>query len=131
MKTIIAKAAAKYSSICQNAHAVVSTAVSKHAMSLMLVAGFGLIISGSAPLVLAQGGEDKIGEAADIILTQLIEGAFGALIMIVAGLVAIIAAAMGAYRAAMAALVVAVGAFVLRAFVEIFFPGVVGGGAAA
>ena len=54
-------------------------------------------------------------------LFRLIEGAFGALIMVVAGLGAIVAAAMGAYRAAVGMLVVAVGAFILRALVSLFF----------
>lgn len=118
MKTVIAKVAAKYSSLCQKAHAVASTASERHALSLMLIVGLGLVVSGSAHLAHAQ---DRIADAAGIILGDLIEGPFGALIMIVAGLVAIVAAAMGAYRAAMAALVVAVGAFILRTFVEIFF----------
>jgi hypothetical protein len=54
-------------------------------------------------------------------LFGLIEGAFGALIMVVAGLGAIVAAAMGAYRLAVSMLVVAVGAFILRALVSLFF----------
>lgn len=54
-------------------------------------------------------------------LFKLIEGAFGALIMVIAGLFAIVAAAMGAYRAAISMLVVAVGAFILRALVSLFF----------
>lgn len=54
-------------------------------------------------------------------LFMLIEGAFGALIMVVAGLMAIIAAAMGGYRTALGMLVVAVGAFILRALVSLFF----------
>jgi hypothetical protein len=54
-------------------------------------------------------------------LFQLIEGAFGALIMVVAGILAIIAAAMGGYRAALGMLIVALGAFILRALVSLFF----------
>ena len=64
----------------------------------------------------------RIDDAREILL-ELIEGSFGALIMIVAGLVAIIASAMGAYRAAMSALVVAIGAFILRTMVDVFFGG--------
>ena len=54
-------------------------------------------------------------------LLALIEGAFGALIAVVAGIIAIIAAIMGAYRAALGFIVVAVGAFVLRSLVSLFF----------
>ena len=127
MKTVITKVAAKYSALCQKAHAVASTAAYKHAFSIMLIAGIGLIAVGTTGLAMAQAGTgdmSRIEDAASIILVDLVEGPFGALIMIVAGLVAIIAAAMGAYRAAMAALVVAVGAFILRSFVSIFFPNV-------
>lgn len=65
--------------------------------------------------------EERITDAGTLLL-GLIEGPFGALVMIVSGLVAIIAAAMGAYRSAMSCLVVAVGAFILRTIVAIFFP---------
>jgi hypothetical protein len=54
-------------------------------------------------------------------LFRLIEGAFGALIMVVAGIGAIIAAAVGNYKLAYALIVVAVGAFILRALVSLFF----------
>ena len=54
-------------------------------------------------------------------LFRLIEGAFGALIMVVSGIGAIVAAAMGAYRAAVGMIVVAVGSFILRALVSLFF----------
>lgn len=56
-------------------------------------------------------------------LFRLIEGHFGALVMVVSGLGAIIAAAMGGYRAAVGMLVVAVGSFILRALVGLFFGG--------
>jgi len=54
-------------------------------------------------------------------LFQLIEGSFGALVMVVSGLGAIISAAMGAYRASVGMLVVAVGSFILRSLVSLFF----------
>lgn len=60
-----------------------------------------------------------VGAVANIF--RLMEGAFGAMIMVVAGLGAIIGAAMGAYRAAAGMIVVAVGAFVLRSLVSLFF----------
>ncbi|MCC6954128.1 MAG: hypothetical protein IT290_08425 [Deltaproteobacteria bacterium] len=65
--------------------------------------------------------EEGIQRVSQVLLEELIEGPFGALVMIVAGLVAIVSAAMGAYRAAMSCLIVAIGAFTLRTFVEIFF----------
>lgn len=65
--------------------------------------------------------DDRLQRNATGNLFRLIEGAFGALIMVVAGLGAIVAAAMGAYKMALTCLVVAVGAFILRALVSLFF----------
>lgn len=124
MESVIERVTAKYNAVCRKVYVLSKTASAKHMVSLMVLAGFVVIAAGLPSVSLAQSDTSKIDEASDIILTDLIEGSFGALIMIVAGLVAIVAAAMGAYRAAMAALVVAVGAFILRAFVSIFFPDV-------
>jgi hypothetical protein len=52
---------------------------------------------------------------------DLLEGSFGALLMIIAGFIAIVSMAFGFYRAALAALLVAIGAFILRPFVGMFF----------
>ena len=54
-------------------------------------------------------------------LLELIEGAFGALLMVGSGLVALIYAAMGNYRTALSMLIVAVSAFILRSLVSLFF----------
>lgn len=54
-------------------------------------------------------------------LLRLVEGPFGALVMVVAGLIAIAAAAMGAYRQALSILIVALCAFTLRSLVSLFF----------
>jgi hypothetical protein len=93
----------------------------RHSTKILLVAGVALLTVGLADVSLAQSFDDSQFVEAGSRLLELIEGSFGALIMIVAGLVAIIAAAMGAYKAAMAALIVAVGAFILRSMVTLFF----------
>ena len=64
--------------------------------------------------------DTRIADATNGILTY-IEGSFGALVMISAGLGAIISSAFGQYRAALGLLVVAVGAFILRSLVSTFF----------
>lgn len=118
--------AAKYRSAC------VSTVgfLGKHATAFMFLFGTVLLTGGLLELSHAQGAAKSFSEANfdDTLikgsvgnLFKLIEGAFGALIMVVAGLGAIVAAAMGAYRAAVGMLVVAVGAFILRALVSLFF----------
>jgi hypothetical protein len=54
-------------------------------------------------------------------LYKMIEGAFGALVVVAAGIGTIIAAVVGAYRIAFALFVTAVGAFILRSYVSLFF----------
>lgn len=102
------------------------------APAILTLFGFALLCGGFVELSAAQGLEDLRGPAPDFdpvlidgavgSLFQLIEGSFGALVMVVAGLGAIIAAAMGAYRASLGMLVVAVGSFILRSLVSLFFP---------
>jgi hypothetical protein len=60
-------------------------------------------------------------------LLGLIEGPFGALIAISAGIGAIIASAMGAYRATLTLLVTSVGAFILHSLITLFFADPCGG----
>lgn len=98
--------------------------IDAHGRTLMFVLGVALLVGGMSQVSEAQGGQgfnDTFIKSAVGNLMGLIEGAFGALIMVVAGIGAIIAAAMGAYKAAMGMLVVAVGAFILRSLVSLFF----------
>ena len=103
-----------------------------HSTALLLVFGCALLVGGVVDISHAggtgpSGSFSEAGFEDDLIrnsvgnMFKLVEGAFGALIMVVAGLGAIIAAAMGAYRAAVGMIVVAVGAFILRALVSLFF----------
>jgi len=77
-------------------------------------------IMGNTGTLTTTYNDDRITNAINAILTY-IEGAFGALIMIAAGLMAIVSSAMGQYKAALGLLVVAVGAFILRSLVSTFF----------
>ncbi len=106
--------------------------VDKHGNGALFVLGCTLLILGLLDLSHAQNVQgletnseanfnDGLIRASVGNLFQLIEGAFGALIMVVAGIGAIVAASMGAYRAAVGMLVVAVGSFILRALVSLFF----------
>ena len=79
----------------------------------------GLISDGQAQLEL-EYNDDRLAEAINGILTY-VEGTFGAMVMVAAGIGAIMSSAFGQYRAALGLLVVAVGAFVLRSFVGTFF----------
>jgi hypothetical protein len=62
----------------------------------------------------------RINEAIKAVLGY-IEGSFGAMIMVAAGIGAIMSSAFGQYKAALGLLVVAVGAFILRSLVAAFF----------
>ena len=95
--------------------------------AFLLAVGVFLITFGLASLSAAQEtfhqpdfNDQFIREAVGLIF-RLVEGAFGALIMTVAGIAALISAAMGAYRLALGMVVVAVGAFILRSLVSLFF----------
>jgi len=63
---------------------------------------------------------DRLDESLQVIFGYL-EGSFGAIIMVSAGIGAILSSAFGQYRAALGLLVVAVGAFILRSLTTAFF----------
>lgn len=129
MKAVVSKVRLAYRAACTRA----VVGVMQNSDKLLFCAGVALIAGGVADYSIAAQGAGTDGSWAqpdyqeDLVregvgnLFRLIEGAFGALIMVVSGLGAIIAAAMGAYRAAVGMLVVALGAFILRALVSLFF----------
>jgi uncharacterized membrane protein HdeD (DUF308 family) len=71
--------------------------------------------------------EDNVQSFKDIIgvIFCFLEGAFGALIMVIAGIGAIVAASFGNYKASLTLLIVAIGSFVLKGIVKTFFPDMV------
>lgn len=120
----------KISSRLLKAYVGFETFLSKHLNTIMVVLGAAVLLTGLDQLSHAGGTTNTFSEAnydATLVrsavgnIFRLIEGPFGALVMVVAGLGAIVSAAMGAYRGALALVVVAVGAFILRALVSLFF----------
>ena len=109
----------------------------KHANLLLLVLGIGLIVSGSMELSLAQdagggeGGDTERYDQACNRLLGLLEGPFGALVTVAAGVGAVIASAVGGFKMAWTLVVVSVGAFILRSYVTLFFKACGGGGGGA
>jgi hypothetical protein len=86
-----------------------------------------LALAGLTTEAIAQDGlrnavlhTERIDEAVAILLHHL-QGSFGALIMVSAGIGAMLGAAFGQYRASLSLLVVAVGSFILRSIIETFF----------
>lgn len=124
-----------YSAVCRRAELAVSGFKStlinlpaRHGNLLLFVLGVAILSAGLVDISYAQSTSFTEADYNDSLVRNavgnlfgLIEGAFGALVMVVAGLGAIVAAAMGAYRLAVSLIVVAVGAFILRALVSLFF----------
>ena len=99
---------------------------------VLFLIGVGLLSGGITEMASAASGSNGQGaltlEYNDTRLTQAvnlvlsyIEGSFGAMVMVVAGLSAIISSALGQYKAALGLLIVAVGAFILRSLIGAFF----------
>lgn len=102
-----------------------STPSARQSQALLFVIGVGLLAAGLSDGATAQGlatryNDVRLVNSLNAIFTY-IEGAFGALVMVSAGIGAILSSAFGQYRAAMGLLVVAVGAFILRSILATFF----------
>lgn len=101
-------------------------APSRATSSMMLFgAGVVLLTVGMDQLAIGQGhkttyNDVRFSDSLNAILVY-IEGTFGAMVMVSAGIGAILSSAFGQYRAALGLLVVAVGAFILRSLVGTFF----------
>ena len=81
--------------------------------------GGGGTLSGTGSLQ-TEYNDARLADAVNAILTY-VEGTFGAMVMVAAGVGAILSSAFGQYRAALGLLVVAVGAFILRSLIGTFF----------
>jgi hypothetical protein len=91
---------------------------------ILVVLGSILLISGLTTLANALSTtafDDTEIKNAICQLFTFQEGAFGALVMVVAGIGAIVSSAFGAYRAATSLIVVACGSYILRSLVSLFF----------
>ncbi len=123
---MFAKVKKLYLSTGQSFGAMFTAPSKAQGQCMLFVLGIALLAGGLAGTVTAQDGgvitynDDRVTNSINAILTY-IEGSFGALIMIAAGLGAILSSAFGQYRAALGLLVVAVGAFILRSLVSTFF----------
>ena len=129
------KIASKYAAVSRKAYSVAMNPSASQLNKALALTGVAVLVGGTGAEAFAgaagpdwavSGGPGSL--ANDGRLTEavgrslgLLEGSFGALIMVAAGLGAIISAAFGAYRAAVGLLVVAVGAFILRSLIGIFF----------
>lgn len=114
--------------ICQKVGAFFACPSRAQVQFALFAFGITLLAAGTVSGVVAQVGDpleityndERLSESVNAILTYL-EGSFGALIMVCAGLGAILSSAFGQYRAALGCLIIAVGAFILRSFLSTFF----------
>jgi len=108
--------------------AVLAAPSKMQGLAMSFIAGLGILLIGSQDMSLAQlqdryeieYNDERVDNVINAIFVYL-EGSFGALIMVSAGLLAIVSSAFGQYRAALGLLAVAVGAFLLRSLVGTFF----------
>ena len=114
-----------YTNVCQKVGTMLVAPSARQVQLMLFGLGAVLLVSGltveaSAYTAKANYNDDRVSEAADVILTY-INGAFGALVMIACGVAAILSSAFDQYRAAMGLMVVAVGSFILRSLVNTWF----------
>jgi hypothetical protein len=120
----------KYCAVAQKACSVLSAPTQKQSQVMLFALGVGLLTiglnEGAAAATATTAGlatdynDARLADSLNAILTY-IEGTFGAMVMVAAGIGAILSSAMGQYRAALGLLVVAVGAFILRSLIGTFF----------
>lgn len=110
-----------------NVHCLLSTFLSSRATLFLL--GIGLLAFGLSDFAQAQvtatlpvvDFNEKEFNFARCRFLRLLEGSFGALLAVAAGIGSIIAASVGKYAVSYTFLVVSVGAFCMRSFVSLFF----------
>lgn len=136
MKSAFYKSKRVFDAFCCSSYLRTHSIIRTFQSMILFVVGCALFLVGTTTLAFAfdigvdfgGGGNSSNGGYNDAMiknavcqLYRLIEGAFGALVMTVAGIAAIVSSAFGAYRAAVGMLVVGLGAFILRSLVSLFF----------
>jgi hypothetical protein len=111
--------------LAQKVYTAAITPTEKQVRTTLFFAGvsllvLGLSVDGLAQFTTTNYNDFKIANTRDVVMTYL-EGSFGALIMVIAGLVCIIAATIGRYKVALLYLGLAVGGFITRSMIGTFF----------
>jgi hypothetical protein len=122
---MITKFKEHYTSTCQSLRGKISPSSQSIQIGLFILGvifiSSGIALDASAQYTAKANYNDaRIAESADVIVT-FINGAFGALVMVAAGIGAIISGAFGQYRAALGLMVVAVGSFIVRSLISTWF----------
>jgi uncharacterized paraquat-inducible protein A len=116
-----------YLALCRRCGAAILAPTRAQVQGMLFSAGLLLLVIGIAASAAAHTGghhtqfnDVRLAEATTAMLTY-IEGTFGAMVMVCAGIGAIMSAAFGQYRPSLGLLVVALGSFILRSLVGTFF----------
>ena len=112
-----------YENSCRKIGLMNTTPTRAQTQAMLFALGIALISAGlatNAEALVTNYNDARIANSVNFILTY-IEGTFGALVMVAAGIGAILSSAFGQYRAALGLLVVAVGSFILRSVLATFF----------
>lgn len=120
---VLKKARESYIGVSQKFGACMHAPSRSQGQAMLFVLGMGMLFAGltqESSALTTTYNDTRVSNSVNMILTYM-EGSFGALVMVGAGITAILSAAFGQYRAALGALVVAVGAFILRSFMSTFF----------
>jgi hypothetical protein len=127
---IVSFVKSKFCTVSQKVSSVLSAPTEKQSQVMLFALGVGLLAlglnEGATAATAGTSGlatsynDSRLADSLNAILTY-IEGTFGAMVMVAAGIGAILSSAMGQYRAALGLLVVAVGAFILRSLIGTFF----------
>ena len=129
---LLNRVSAAYSEICRRMWSFCGAHSRETACLALFGVGVLLLVAGldeTASAQFTRGGsgghrinynDERLAQSVNAVLTY-IEGTFGAMVMVAAGIGAILSSAFGQYRAALGLLVVAVGAFILRSLVGTFF----------
>jgi|688.fasta_scaffold901004_1 hypothetical protein len=126
MNNLVSKVKAAYADLGRKIGAMHVAPTKAQAQMVLFALGVSLLTLGMIHGASAQGigpglyNDDRIAEIINRMFLYL-EGSFGALVMVVAGIMAVFAAALGSYKMGLGLLIVAVGAFILRSLVSTFF----------
>lgn len=127
IKNLVSKVKDAYTNFGRKVGAMQAAPSKAQAQMVLFGLGIALLTVGMIHGAVAQDGfgpgsynDDRIAEVINRMFTYL-EGSFGALVMVVAGIMAVFAAALGSYKMGLGLLIVAVGAFILRSLVSTFF----------